>query len=87
MYKIQENCRCSLCGDRDQTINHMIIEVSKLPQKEYKTRHNLMGKVIHSEIVQYILIWPYVQMVYAKPCIGPGEWDAQTPLGFWDTNG
>ena len=26
-------------------------------------------------------------MVYAQPRICPGEWDAQTPLGFWDTNG
>ena len=26
-------------------------------------------------------------MVYAQPRIRPGEWDAQTPLGFWDTNG
>ena len=26
-------------------------------------------------------------MVYAQPSICAGEWDAQTPLGFWDTNG
>ena len=26
-------------------------------------------------------------MVYAQPSICPGEWDTQTPLGFWDTNG
>ena len=26
-------------------------------------------------------------MVYAQPKICPGEWNAQTPLGFWDTNG
>ena len=25
-------------------------------------------------------------MVYAQPRICPGEWDAETPLGFWDTN-
>ena len=25
-------------------------------------------------------------MIYAQPRICPGEWDAQTPLGFWDTN-
>ena len=25
-------------------------------------------------------------MVYAQPSIYPGEWDTQTPLGFWDTN-
>ena len=26
-------------------------------------------------------------MVYAQPRINPGEWDAQTLVGFWDTNG
>ena len=26
-------------------------------------------------------------MVYAQPRICPGEWDAQTLPGFWNTNG
>ena len=26
-------------------------------------------------------------MVYVQPRICPGEWDAQTPQVFWDTNG
>ena len=26
-------------------------------------------------------------MVYAQSRISPGEWDVQTSLGFWDTNG
>ena len=26
-------------------------------------------------------------MVYAQTSICPGNWDAQTPLGSWDTNG
>ena len=34
-----------------------------------------------------IEIWTYEQMVYAQSRICPGEWDAQTLLGFWDTNG
>ena len=38
-------------------------------------------------IVQEIEVWPYKQMAYAQPNICPGEWDARTPLGFWDTNG
>ena len=28
-----------------------------------------------------------MQMAYAQPRICPGECDAQTPQGFWDTNG
>ena len=41
---------CRLCGDRDETINHIISECSKLAQKEYKTRHDWVGKVIHLEL-------------------------------------
>ena len=45
--KTQQNSKCRLCGDRDQTINHVISECSKLAQREYKARHDWVGKVIH----------------------------------------
>ena len=45
--KTQQNSKCRLCGDRDETINHIISECSKLVRKEYKIRHNWVGKVIH----------------------------------------
>ena len=48
--KTQQNSKCRLCGDRDETINHIISECSKLTQKEYKTRHDWVGKVIHCEM-------------------------------------
>ena len=38
------------CGDRDETINHIISECCKLAQREYKTRHDWEGKVIHGEL-------------------------------------
>ena len=34
----------------DETINHIISECSKLAQKEYQTRHDWVGKVIHWEM-------------------------------------
>ena len=37
--KTQQNRRCRLWGKRDETINHVISEWSKLSQKEYKTCH------------------------------------------------
>ena len=43
-YKTQQNSKCRLCGDRDETINHIISECSKLAQKEYKARHDWVGK-------------------------------------------
>ena len=48
--KTQQNSKCRLCGDRDETINHIISECSKLAKKEYKARHDWMGKVIHWEM-------------------------------------
>ena len=45
--KPQQN---SKCGDRDETITHMISECSKLARKEYKTRHDWVGKVIQWEM-------------------------------------
>ena len=47
--KTQQNNICRLCGHRDEMINHMISECSKLAQKEYKTRHNWVCKLIHWE--------------------------------------
>ena len=48
--KTQQNSKCRLCEDRDETINHVINKCSNLVQKEYKTRHNMVGKVIHWEM-------------------------------------
>ena len=48
--KTQQNSRCRVCGDRDETINHIISECSKLAEKEYKTRHDWVGKVIYREL-------------------------------------
>ena len=45
--KTQQNSKCS---DRDKTINHIISECSKLALKEYKARHDLVGKVINWEM-------------------------------------
>ena len=39
------------------------------------------------EIAQESEIWPYEQMVYTKPRTCLRKWDAQTLLGFWNTNG
>ena len=44
------NSKCRLCGDRDETINHIISECSKLAQREYKGRHNWVSKVIYWEM-------------------------------------
>ena len=47
---MQKNCGWKLCCDRDEAIDQIINEYSKLAQKEYKTKQELMGKVIHWEL-------------------------------------
>ena len=48
--KTQKNIKCRLCGDRDETINHIISECRKLAQRKYKARHDWVSKVIHWEM-------------------------------------
>ena len=45
--KTQQNSKFRLCGDRDETINHIISKCSKLV---LKTRHDWVGKVINWEM-------------------------------------
>ena len=48
--KTQQKSKCRLCGNRDEMTNDIISECSKLAQKEYKVRHDWVGKVIHWEM-------------------------------------
>ena len=48
--KTQQNSKCWLWGDRNEIINHIISECSKLALKEYKTRHDWVSKVINWEM-------------------------------------
>ena len=47
---MQQNSRCRLCGERVETINHIISECLKLAQKEYKTRYDKVRKEIYWEL-------------------------------------
>ena len=42
--KTQQNSKCRLWGDRDETINHIRFECSKSARKDYKTRYYWVGK-------------------------------------------
>ena len=50
----QQNSKCRLYYDGDETINHIINEYST---REYKIRHNLVG----NGIVQKNEIWPFTR--------------------------
>ena len=44
------NSKCKLNGYKDEIVNHIISKYSKLAQKEYKNRHDWVGKVIHWDL-------------------------------------
>ena len=46
----QQNSKYRLGRKRDETVNYIINECSKIAQKEYNTLHDWVGKVIHLEL-------------------------------------
>ena len=47
---ISEKCR--MCGQRDESVNHIVAESTKLAQTEYKSRHDNVARTIHLELCQ-----------------------------------
>ena len=46
----QQESKCRMCGKADETVNHLLSECSKMAQREYKRRHDWLGKRVHWEI-------------------------------------
>ena len=45
--KSQGNSLCRVCRKVDESIDHIVSGCSKLAQKEYKIRHDNLGKIVH----------------------------------------
>ena len=45
-----------MCGKVDETINHLVSECSKMAQKEYKNRHDWVGRRIHWDICRKFVV-------------------------------
>ena len=45
--KWQEQTKCRICSRADDAINQIVSECPKLAQKEYKRRHDWIGRRIH----------------------------------------
>ena len=41
---------CRICGNKGETVQHIICECEKLAQKEYKRRHDNVAKRLHSDL-------------------------------------
>ena len=45
--KSQGDSLCRMCRKVDESIDHIVSGCSKLAQKEYKGRHDNLGKIVH----------------------------------------
>ena len=80
--KVQQNSKCRLCADKDETIKHIKSECSKLAQKKFKPRHDWVGTMIHWELCKKLkfdhsslCIYLLVEMVDEKTSICLWECD------------
>ena len=46
----QADDKCRMCGNANETINHLTNKCAKMALKEYKRRRDLVGKKIHWEV-------------------------------------
>ena len=49
-FRIDHSCvspKCRMCGDKDETVWHVIGECSMLAGREYKRRHDNLARIIH----------------------------------------
>ena len=74
----QQNSGCKLCANKDEIIRQLISECSKLAQKEFKTRHDWVDKVIQWELCKN---FKFDYENNAQPRIRPEERDTQTSQG------
>ena len=52
--KTQADSKCRLCGKVDETVRHIVCECPMLAQREYKRRHDWVGRKIHWEVCRKI---------------------------------
>ena len=64
---MQQNNKCWWCGEIGEIVNHPVSECSKLKQKEYKTRHDKVVKVIHREVCRGLTFDYTIEWYMHKP--------------------
>ena len=52
--KTQTESKCRLCGKVDATVRHIVCECPMLAQREYKRRHDWVGRKTHWEVCRKI---------------------------------
>ena len=50
--KSEKDILCMLCKKADESIDHVVSGCNKLAQKEYKRRHDNLGKMVHWKLAR-----------------------------------
>ena len=50
--KTVESPLCRLCGEKGESVNHIVCECKKLAQRKYKQRHDNVAKVVHWKLCE-----------------------------------
>ena len=48
--KTQEDPKCTICKQKEETVSHIVSECPKLAQREYKRRHDCVAKAFHWDL-------------------------------------
>ena len=54
--KTQAESKCRLCGKVDETVRHTVCESPMLLQREYKKRHDWVGRKIGKYVGKLVLM-------------------------------
>ena len=63
--EVSEKCR--MCGERDESIIHLIAEYKKFAQKKCKQRHDNIARIVHLELCQEFGLVGEVKWYNHKP--------------------
>ncbi|VEN60233.1 unnamed protein product, partial [Callosobruchus maculatus] len=58
-----ENIKCRMCGNNEETLDHIIASCSVLAPKQYLDRHNKVAMIIHQELRKI-----YMKLENIVPC-------------------
>ena len=50
--KTVDSPSCILCGEKGESVSHIISECSKLAQREYKRRHDNVAHIVHWKLCE-----------------------------------
>ena len=54
--KNQKDTLYRLCKNADESIDHAVSGCSKLAQKEYKRKHDNLGKIVHWKLLESVIL-------------------------------